>query len=101
MARGDLARFIVDRICPHSRSYSHSCSYSIDRREVAALFADEPELTGAARFFRPFSSIYSFFASDNARFRHSLETAALPEAVTFHAFRPNRVGHVQPAISTR
>ena len=94
MARGDLARFIVDRICPHSRSYSHSCSYSIDRREVAALFADEPELTGAARFFRPFSSIYSFFASDNARFRHSLETAALPGAVTFHAFRPNRVGHV-------
>src|SRR5690242_17859118 len=77
MAREELARFAVDRIgiprigIPRigiARSHSRALSgaHSIDRREVAALFAEDPNLTEAARFFRPFTRIYSFFASDDA-----------------------------------
>jgi heptosyltransferase-3 len=108
MAREELARFAVDRIGitrievasgdspPHARTYSraYSRAYSIDRREVAALFAADADLTKAAEFFRPFTRIYSFFASDDARFRRALEKAAAPGAVSFHAFRPAGAGHV-------
>ncbi len=108
MAREELARFAVDRIGitrievaggdspPHARTYSrvYSRAYSIDRREVAALFAAHADLTEAAEFFRPFTRIYSFFASDDARFRRALEKAATPGAVSFHAFRPAGAGHV-------
>ncbi|MGA8568162.1 MAG: glycosyltransferase family 9 protein [Candidatus Binataceae bacterium] len=87
MARAELARFAVDRI-------GIARGHSIDRREVAALFAENPDLIAAAGFFRPFMRIYSFFASDDARFRRALEAAAAPGAVSFHAFRPARTGHV-------
>ncbi|HVA41792.1 MAG TPA: glycosyltransferase family 9 protein, partial [Candidatus Binataceae bacterium] len=40
------------------------------------------------------SRSYSFFASDDARFRRALEAAAAPGAVSFHAFRPAGAGHV-------
>jgi heptosyltransferase III len=100
MAREELARFAIDRfdgmrigsMGGHSRA--HSRSHSIDRREVAALFAEAPDLTEAARFFRPFARIYSFFASDDACFRRALEAAATPGVISFHAFRPVSAGHV-------
>jgi hypothetical protein len=92
MAREDLGRFIVDRI---GLTRGDSRSYSIGRREVAALFAESPDITtSAVQFFRPFTRIYSFFASDDARFRRALEAAAAPGAVSFHAFRPAGAGHV-------
>jgi ADP-heptose:LPS heptosyltransferase len=87
MARAELARFAVDRI-------GIARGHSIDRREVAALFAENPDLIAAAGFFRPFTRIYSFFASDDARFRRALEAATAPGAVSFHAFRPAWTGHV-------
>src|SRR5690348_875156 len=99
MARGELARFAVARMVI-------ARSHSIDRREVAALFTDSPEwadltdlpdLADASRVFRPFSRIYCFFASDDARFRRALEAAAAPGAVSFHAFRPAGAGHVAAA----
>src|SRR5271156_6603662 len=70
MAREELARFAVHRLGivhdgivrggitqAHSQPYSRS--HSIDRREVAALFAEAPDLTAATQFFRPFARIYS------------------------------------------
>lgn len=87
MAREELARFTLDRI-------GTTRAHSIDRREVAALFAESPDLTGAIQFFRPFARIYSFFAAGDARFRRALEAAAAPGAVSFHAFRPAGSGHV-------
>jgi heptosyltransferase-3 len=105
MARGELASFAVARM-------GIARSDSIDRREVAALFtdwagragspewadlADLPDLADASRVFRPFSRIYCFFASDDARFRRALEAAAAPGAVSFHAFRPAGPGHVAAA----
>lgn len=87
MAREELARFGVARV-----GITHG--ESIDRREVAALFAESPDLTEATRLFRPFTRIHSFFASDAARFRRALEAAAAPGAASFHAFRPAGTGHV-------
>jgi lipopolysaccharide heptosyltransferase III len=87
MAREELAQFAIDRA-------GIMRSHSIDRREVAALFAENPDLTEAVRFFHPFTRIYSFFASDEARFRHALEAAAASAVVSFHAFRPAGPGHV-------
>jgi heptosyltransferase III len=92
MAREELARFAVGRIGMARIGIWRS--HSIDRREVAALFAENPDLTEAARFFRPFTRIYSFFASDAARFRRALEAAAASAVVSFHAFRPAGRGHV-------
>ncbi|MGH6979827.1 MAG: glycosyltransferase family 9 protein, partial [Stellaceae bacterium] len=110
MAREELARFAVDRMgfarmgfarmgfarigIARSHSDDYSRGLSIDRREVAALFADHSDLTEATRLFRPFTRIYSFFASDDARFRRALEAAAAPGAVSFHAFRPASDSHV-------
>ena len=104
MAREELARFAVERLglvrigITGGRSRDHSQgrsqARSIDRREVAALFAETPDLTEARAFFRPLTRIYSFFASDDARFRRALEAAAAPTAVSFHAFRPAGAGHV-------
>jgi lipopolysaccharide heptosyltransferase III len=87
MTREELARFAVGRIAV-------TRAHSIDRREVAALFAETVNLNTARGFFHPFNRIYSFFASDDARFRGALETAAAPAAVSFHAFRPAGRGHV-------
>jgi len=101
MARGELARFAVDRFGFARFGFArirvaraHSRAHSIDRREVTALFAESADLTEAAEFFRSFTHIYSFFASEDARFRHALAKAAAPAAVSFHAFRPTGAGHV-------
>src|SRR6266851_9485751 len=97
MAREELARLAVDRMGVARIGITRTGiarSHSIDRREVAALFAEDPDLIEAARFFCPFTRIYSFFASDDARFRRALEAAAAPGAVSFHAFRPAAPGHV-------
>jgi heptosyltransferase III len=111
MARAELARFAVDRFsfarieaargdstsASAGRSRAHSRPRSIDRREVAALFAEDGDLTEAAEFFRSFTRIHSFFASEDARFRHALAKAAALVAVSFHAFRPAGAGHVATA----
>jgi ADP-heptose:LPS heptosyltransferase len=86
MARFELARFAVGRT-PIVRAHS------IDRAEVARLFAVTSEDAGAGRaFFSSFERIYSFFAADNDRFRRSL--AALAHDVNFYPFRPLDNGHV-------
>jgi heptosyltransferase-2 len=101
MAGEELARFAVERIgfeqSRIARGHSLARSHSIDRREVAALFAEDPGPADAAQLFRPFARIYSFFASDDARFRRGLQAAATPGAVSFHAFRPARDSHVAAA----
>src|ERR1700720_2568852 len=88
MARWELARFAVARFSfarfgfarfgfariRVARAYSRA--HSIDRREVSALFAEDADLIEAAEFFRSFTHIYSFFASEDARFRHALAKAA-------------------------
>ncbi len=56
------------------------------------LFADESS-GGARRFFGDFDRIYSFFASDDSRFRARL-AAATDGEVSFHPFRPGGEGHV-------
>jgi ADP-heptose:LPS heptosyltransferase len=86
MARFELARFAVDRT-PILRAHS------IDRAEVAQLFAVTPENTGAAReFFNGFARIYSFFAADHDQFRRTL--SQLCHEVSFYPFRPPSDGHV-------
>jgi heptosyltransferase III len=92
MAREELARFAIDRIGISRNRIARS--HSIDRREVAALFAENPDITESGRFFRPFTHIYSFFASDDTRFRRALKAAAPSAVVSFHAFRPAVPGHV-------
>jgi ADP-heptose:LPS heptosyltransferase len=89
MARFELARFAVGRI-------GIARAHSIDRAEVAQLFAEPPAQTTAAReFFGGFDRIYSFFAADDGRFRLSL--GELSRDVRFYPFRPLGDGHVASA----
>src|ERR1700674_4378751 len=60
MARAELGRFAVGRI-------GVTRAHSIDRREVALLFAESG--AEARGFFGAFKSIYSFFAAGNRGFR--------------------------------
>jgi ADP-heptose:LPS heptosyltransferase len=85
MARFELARLVAGRSVVVR-------GHSIDAREVGELFADEAS-GGARRFFGDFDRIYSFFASDDARFRVRLAGATDGE-VSFHPFRPGGEGHV-------
>ncbi len=85
MARVELARFLVGRTVV-------ARAHSIDAREVGELFSDDTS-GGARRFFGEFDRIYSFFASDDQRFRARL-TAATDGDVSFHPFRPDGDGHV-------
>jgi len=85
MARFELARLAAGRTVV-------ARAHSIDAREVGALFSDDPS-DGARRFFAEFDRIYSFFASDDARFRARL-AAATDAVVSFHPFRPGGDGHV-------
>ena len=85
MARFELARLVVGRSVVER-------AHSIDAREVGELFADGAS-GGARRFFGEFDRIYSFFASDDARFRARL-AAATDGEVSFHPFRPGGEGHV-------
>jgi len=89
MARFELARFAVGRA-------AISRAHSIDRAEVAQLFAVNSTDAAAAReFFGGFARIYSVFAADNDRFRRAL--AALAAEVSFYPFRPPGEGHVAAA----
>src|SRR5271163_3724038 len=89
MARFELARLAVGRL-------GISSAHSIDRAEVAQLFTESPaEMTAAREFFVDFERIYSFFAADDSRFRHSL--SAVAREVCFHPFRPPGDGHVAAA----
>lgn len=91
MARLDLARFMVARTV---LARDHSQGHSIDSREVSALFTDSRDALADARaFFASFDRIYSFFASDDPRFRANL-AAATDGVVSFHPFRPEGAGHV-------
>jgi heptosyltransferase-3 len=90
MARIELARLAAGRTVI-------ARGHSIDAREVGALFTDEPPAnSNARRFFADFERIYSFFASDDQRFRARL-AAATDGHVSFHPFRPSGDGHVSAA----
>src|ERR1700735_32763 len=67
MARFELARLVAGRSVV-------ARAHSIDAREGGGLFSDEEEEKGR-RFFGEFDRIYSFFASDDARFRARLAAA--------------------------
>jgi ADP-heptose:LPS heptosyltransferase len=87
MAKPELVRFFVGRTCV-------ARGHSIDRREVAALFAVDSELSPSAReFFSEFSRLYSYLAFDDPKFRAALERYA-PGRTTFQPFRPGGSGHV-------
>jgi ADP-heptose:LPS heptosyltransferase len=88
MARAELARFATGRL-----GITHG--HSIDRREVAQLFAARggPVAEEARTFFGSFAQVYSFFAADDAHFRAALEAAAEGRARCF-PFRPPGAGHV-------
>jgi ADP-heptose:LPS heptosyltransferase len=88
MARLELARLVAGRTVV-------ARAHSIDAREVGALFA-ESGTESARRFFADFDRIYSFFASDDPRFRLRL-AAATDAVVSFHPFRPDGDGHVSEA----
>jgi len=96
MARLELARLAAGRTVV-------ARGHSIDAREVSELFtepgadSDEtPANLNARRFFADFDRIYSFFASDDWRFRARL-AAATDGHVSFHPFRPGGDGHVSAA----
>ncbi len=88
MARWELARLAAGRTVV-------ARGHSIDAREVGSLFADDTS-GNARRFFADFDRIYSFFASDDRRFRARL-AAATNGHVSFHPFRPGDGGHVSAA----
>ena len=85
MARFELAQLVAGRSVV-------ARAHSIDAREVGELFAAETS-GGARRFFGEFDRVYSFFASDDPRFRARL-AAATDADVSFHPFRPDGDGHV-------
>ena len=96
MARLELARLAAGRTVV-------ARGHSIDAREVGELFtepgaeSDEtPVSANARRFFADFDRIYSFFASDDWRFRARL-AAGTDGHVSFHPFRPSGDGHVSAA----
>ncbi len=84
MARFELARLVAGRSVV-------ARAHSIDAREVGELFSESSG--GARRFFGEFDRIYSFFASDDARFRARI-AAATHAQISFHPFRPAGDGHV-------
>jgi len=96
MARLELARLAAGRTVV-------ARGHSIDAREVGELFTEAgaqsdgpPANSNARRFFADFERIYSFFASDDQRFRARL-AAATDGHVSFHPFRPGGDGHVSAA----
>ncbi len=90
MARFELARLAAGRTVV-------ARAHSIDARELGALFSDETPIDpGARRFFADFDRIYSFFASDDPRFRARL-AAATDADVSFHPFRPEGDAHISAA----
>src|SRR5271163_175901 len=115
MARAELARFATGRLgfppghlkgeadsqsrtAIRSEARTPSRGHSIDRREVAQLFAARsgPIADEARTFFGSFAHVYSFFASDDAHFRQAL-TAAADGRASFFPFRPTGARHVAAA----
>jgi len=88
MARGELVRLVVGHTVV-------ARGHSIDAREVGGLFSDDAS-DDARGLFSQFERIYSFFASDDARFRERL-AAATDGVVSFHPFQPGGGGHVSEA----
>lgn len=87
MARADLADFAAGRL-------GVGAGYSIDRREMSAMFREAgAEDPAAQKFFGQFDKICSFFAFDDANYRRAL-CAVSAGPVTFHRFRPPGAGHV-------
>ncbi len=88
MARAELARFATGRL-----GVAHG--HSIDRREVAQLFAAGagPIAVEARAFFGSFAQVCSFFASDDEHFIAALDAASSGRASHF-PFRPPAAGHV-------
>ncbi len=88
MARAELSRFATGRL-----GIKHG--HSIDRREVAQLFAARggPVAAEARTFFGSFAQVYSFFAADDAHFRAALDAVTEGRANCF-SFRPPGAGHV-------
>ena len=91
MARADLARFATGRL-----GVAHG--YSIDRREVAQLFAGSTGTSPqeAHAFFGSFAQVYSFFAADDENFRAALDAASANRAI-YLRFRPPAEGHIAEA----
>jgi ADP-heptose:LPS heptosyltransferase len=88
MARMELAQLAAGRTVV-------TRAHSIDAREVGALFTDDTSGI-ARRLFGDFDRIYSFFATDDSRFRARL-SAATDAHVSFHPFRPAGDGHISTA----
>jgi heptosyltransferase III len=88
MARAELARFATGRL-----GVVHG--HSIDRREVAQLFAaGSGTIAAEARtYFGSFDHVYSFFAADDERFRAALDAASDGRA-SYFPFHPPGAGHV-------
>ena len=99
MARAELARFATGRlVVDDNHAHGQSRGHSIDRREVAQLFATGtgPIAPEARAFFGSFEHVYSFFAADDNRFRVALDTASAGRASYFR-FRPPGTGHIAAA----
>jgi ADP-heptose:LPS heptosyltransferase len=81
MARAELARLAAGRAVV-------ARGYSIDAPHVSRLFSESSTGDREAReFFARYERIYSFFASNDARFRIKL-AAATDGEVSFHPFQP-------------
>jgi ADP-heptose:LPS heptosyltransferase len=81
MSRAELARLAAGRTAV-------TRGYSIDAPQVSRLFCESTEADPEVReFFSRHERIYSFFASNDARFRNAL-IAATDGEVSFHPFRP-------------
>ncbi len=92
MARAELARLAAGRTAV-------ARGYSIDAPQVSALFSESSAASPEAReFFARYERIYSFFASNDARFRIGLGAATDGE-VSFHPFRPIDDGLRDPHIA--
>jgi heptosyltransferase-3 len=92
MARAELARLAVGRT-------TVARGYSIDAPQVSVLFSESSAASPEAReFFARYERIYSFFASNDARFRTRL-AAATDGEVSFHPFRPFDDGLRDPHIA--
>ncbi|HEX3408783.1 MAG TPA: glycosyltransferase family 9 protein [Candidatus Binataceae bacterium] len=99
MARAELARFATGRLLGGGdRSDGSSRGHSIDRRELAQLFAAGrgPVAAEAQAFFGLFEHVYSFFAADDEHFRAALDTASGGRA-SYFSFRPPGSGHIAAA----
>jgi heptosyltransferase-3 len=72
--------------------------FSIDRREIAALFADSaPVDSHTDEMFEPYDRIISYFAADHPLYRRNLAAAAKSAIISFHKFRPDSPGHIADA----